>query len=375
MGTMRIGLDCRLPAYQMGGISRYILNLLPALADQDQESSYLIFHSRKDSASRLPGQAPNFRRRVLWTPPHHRLERWSLGLELLPHGLDLFHSPDFIPPAHGASRYVITVHDLNFLYYPEFLTPRSRRYYADQISWAVSRADHILADSEATRQDLQDRLAVDPERVTRVWLAADPAFALPPEPKRVDSVLAEMGLPRGFILFVGTVEPRKNIPGLLESYRRLRVGYGLDVPLVLVGGSGWLNQDVYATIDELSLADHVRQLGDVSTEKLAALYTAASVLVLPSFYEGFGLPALEAMTLGCPVVASDRASLPEVVGDAGILLPPEDADAWADALQRVLTDEELRTRLISSGHVQARQFSWERTARETLTIYRRLGHR
>ena len=366
---MHIGIDGRLPYYRMGGISQYVLQLLPALAALDSENRYTVFHSRKDGRSYRPA-APNFRRRVLWTPCHHRWERWALAAELLRHRLDVFHSPDFIPPQRGAKRRIITVHDLNFIYFPQFLTDESRRYYSGQIEWAVQAADHIAADSHATRSDLIERLQAPPEKVTTIHLAANPVYGAYYPAATVDETLARYNLPRGFILFVGTLEPRKNVPTLIRAYHSLRQEALVDAPLVLAGGKGWMYDEIFATIEALALRDHVRHLSGVGDEQLAHLYTAAGVLATPSYYEGFGLPALEAMHCGCPVIASNRGSLPEIVGPAGVLLDdPDDVPAWAHAIGRVLADSNLRVQMIARGYAQARQFSWERTAAATLDLY------
>ncbi|MEM7118704.1 MAG: glycosyltransferase family 1 protein [Chloroflexota bacterium] len=370
-GDLRIGIDCRLPYYQMGGISQYVLHLLPALAALDSENAYRVFHSRKDGRSHTP-TAPNFQRINAWTPCHHRWERWTLAAELLPHRLDIIHSPDFIPPQFGAKRRVITVHDLNFKYYPQFLTAESRRYYLDQIEWAVDVADHISADSHATRQDLIDLLNVPPDKVTTVHLAANPLYEQSWGETAVSRTLAQHNLPRGFILFVGTLEPRKNLPMLLKAYHQLRQETAVDVPLILLGGKGWIYDDIFATIDELNLRDHVRHLSGIFDEQLAHLYTAAGVLVTPSHYEGFGLPALEAMHSGCPVIVSNRGSLPEIAGNAGMMLDADDVDAWTEAIERVLLDGGLREEMIENGRLHAQTFRWETAASQTLEIYKNL---
>lgn len=365
---MRIGIDARLPFYQLGGISQATLHLLPALAALDSDHTYLIFHLGRDQRDYTPA-APQFKRRRLWTPCHHRLERWALTLELLPQRLDVWHSPDFIPPQRGARRQVITVHDLNFLYYPQYLTRQSRRYYLDQIAWAVRRADSVAADSEHTRQDIIQRLNAPPDKVRTVYLAANPLYSRPVTPAEIADTLTTYSLPAGYILFVGTLEPRKNLPLLLEAYDQLRAVWGFDRPLVLVGRRGWLWEEIVAALHTPQRQGWVRHLEGVDDRRLAHLYHAAAALALPSWYEGFGLPALEALHCGCPVVCSNRASLPEVVGEAGLLLEPDDPTAWAAALARAAGDATLRATLRQQGYLQAQRFSWNQTARQMQALY------
>jgi glycosyltransferase involved in cell wall biosynthesis len=365
---MRIGIDVRIVYYARGGIRNYVLHLLEALASLDANTDYYVLRSRKDRNPPLPG--PNFRSVACWTPSHHRLERWVLRVEVARLRLDLLHSPDFIPPAGGRRRSVITIHDLNFIYYPQFLTAESHRYYNQQIEWAVRRADHILADSHATKSDLTLLLDVLPEKITVVHLAADPAFRPLPETE-AQRVAAQYGLEPGYLLFVGTLEPRKNLPGLLQAYRLLLDEEVTTAPLVLVGGKGWLYDEVFERVKVLCLTEHVHFLHDVPDADLVGLYNGACVLVIPSFYEGFGLPALEAMACGTPVVVAERASLPEVVGEAGLLVNPDEPDDIARALARVLTEESLRAHMRRLGLAQAARFTWEEAARRTLTVYRR----
>jgi glycosyltransferase involved in cell wall biosynthesis len=329
---------------------------------------WTIIQSRKDSRTLVKGLRVN-----AWTPCHHRLERWTLGGELLLHRMSLLHSPDFIPPAFGARRMVITVHDLSFVHFSQCLAPQALRHYAGQIEWAISRADHILADSNQTREDLIQLLSAPPDKVTTVHLAADERFRPLSTPADQMSALRRYGLSPGYVLFVGTLEPRKNIPTLLAAYRRLLDRNGTRVPLVLVGRRGWSVDDIFETVETLQLGRQVRVIDDgVGQESLVELYNGAGVLVLPSFYEGFGLPVLEAMACGTPVVAAHRGSLPEIVGDAGLLINPEDADGLASAIERVLADEGLRSDLIERGYAHASKFTWAETARQTLRVYRRV---
>jgi len=366
---MRIGIDARIIAYRRGGIANYVRHLIPALAALDPETDYRVLRHRRDRTRSEAG--PNVRRATVWTPCHHRLERWTLGIEIAPLRLDLLHSPDFIPPAFGARHFVITVHDLNFLYYPQFLTDESRRYYNDQIAWAVAHADHILADSEATRADLIRLLNVPPEKVTTVHLGIDPIFRpLPPDPVR--ETLARYGLTPGYLLFVGTLEPRKNLPGLLTAYRILLDRGKPSPPLVIAGSRGWLYEEIYARVESLHLKNDVRFVYDVADDDLPALYNGAALFVMPSFYEGFGLPALEAQACGTPVVISDRGSLPEVAGAAAVTVNPDDPEDIAAGIARVLSDPGLQAALRAAGPAHAARFTWDQAARGTLSVYRQI---
>jgi len=361
---MRIGIDLRLHAYAPGGISRYARRLAVSLATlSDAHALTFVYHRKERALLDVPG-ARCYR---AWTPPHNRFERWSLGAELAPMRLDLFHSTDFIPPAWGARRSVTTVHDLNFLYYPQYLTDEARRYYNAQIAWAVDRADAILADSHATKRDLERLLGVASERVTVVHLAADTVFRPLPEAE-VRAALADYGLEPGYLLFVGTWEPRKNLPSLLEALSLLHQR-GEPRHLVIAGRPGWLYDEIFSKVQELDLEPWVHFIERVPLADLVALYNGALLLAMPSFYEGFGFPALEALQCGTPAVVADRASLPEVVGDAGMLIDPEDPETLADACFRLARDAALRRRCREVGFRHAATFTWESVAKKTLAVY------
>jgi len=362
-----IGLDVRLTYYTGGGIAKYIRRLasdLPALAPQHR---FTHLYRRKHTTC----FSPVARRVDCWTPAHHRFERWALALEVAPHRFDLLHSPDFIPPGWGFRRSVITVHDLTFLHYPEFLTTDSRRYYNGQIADAVRRANAISADSYATQIDLVNLLGVAPNKITVIHLGLDPEFCVLPE-TTVDSVLQALNLTRGYLLFVGTFEPRKNVPGLLRSYALLRQRFPDAPPLVLVGRRGWLFAETMALIQALKLEPRVRLLEELPNADLPAVYNGASLCVLPSHYEGFGFPVLEAMGCGVPTVIANRASLPEIAGEAALAIEPDDAEQLADALYRALTTSALRTELRAKGFEQIKKFTWAATAAQTLALYQRV---
>lgn len=364
---MRIGIDARLVYYHKAGIGQYILRLTQALAQINSEDSFVLFASRKDN-TRIATQA-NFRRVRLWTPSHHRFERLALSVELMPYALDLLHSPDFIPPLRARCPSVITVHDLAFLLYPRFLTRDSARYYG-QVDLAARQADHIIAVSESTKRDVIRLLGVPEDKITVIHEAAHPLFAPVTNPEALERTRARYQLPEKFFLFVGTVEPRKNLPTLLRAFRGLRDKYKSTASLILVGNRGWLADEVDRVIAELQLGDAVRFLGGIPNDELVYLYNAASAFVFPSFYEGFGLPPLEAMACGTPVITSNVSSLPEVVGDAALLINPENVDELTVAMSRVLADEKLRREMRDKGLKRAQLFSWERAARETLDVYR-----
>jgi glycosyltransferase involved in cell wall biosynthesis len=364
---MRVGIDARLVYYSQAGIGQYILHLVDGLAKVDKKNEYVLLQSRKDDTTIL--EQANFRRVSLWTPSHHRLERYSLNVELMRLGLDVLHSPDFIPPHRPTCRSVITVHDLAFLLYPHFLTKESARYYG-HIDQAVRWTDHIIAVSESTKRDTIQHLGVPEEKITVVHEAANPIFRPLDRQDAREEVRNRHGVEGPYVLFVSTIEPRKNVPGLVRAIHQLMECYKEDIRLVLAGGRGWLFEDAFAVVEELNLNGRVHFLGRVSSEDLLYLYNAAEMLAHPAFYEGFGLPPLEAMACGLPVVVANVASLPEVVGDAGLLIDPHDVDELTVAMWRLLNDGALRQEMQGKGLTQARRFSWERAARETMAIYK-----
>jgi glycosyltransferase involved in cell wall biosynthesis len=368
---MRIAIDARLSYYVQAGITQYTLNLIRTLAAIDQQDEYLVFQRRPDQ--RVIVSQPNFRRVSLWSPTHHPLEQYLLGIELLfQRKIDVVHFTDFIPPFYYSGPTVITVHDLAFLLYPHYLTRGSARYYG-LIDRAVRHATHIIAVSEATKRDLVRLTGAPEKKITVIYEAAEPIYYPIHDQAVLTRIHEKYHLPEQFVLYVGTIEPRKNLPTLIRAFRALIDQYRAEADLAIVGKQGWLYDDVYGLVDELGLKDRVHFMGRVPTADLPHLYNASQMLVLPSYYEGFGLPPLEAMACGVPVIVSDTPALAEVVADAGLRVATEDDEGFTVAMWRLLTDDTLRADMIEKGLKRSESFAWKRAAQATLEVYQRVA--
>ena len=365
---MRVGIDARLSYHQPAGISRYTTHLIEELAQLDRETTYTVFQHRKQ---REPlAHAPNFRRRTLFTPVHTRVEQKMLAAELSFHSLDLLHSTDFIPPLHSSIPSVITVHDLAFLRWPHFLTESHAAYYS-QIDQAVRHAQHIIVPSENTKKDVVGLLGASPKKISVIYEAAASLYCPLSKAKCRAAVQGKYGIPEKYIFFVSTIEPRKNVGGLLDAFHHLRKRYSVeDTGLVLAGKPGWLYEEIYRKVEQLDLGHSTFFLDRVPDEDLHQLFVGARCHIHPAFYEGFGLSPLEAMACGTPTIVSNTSSMPEVVGDAGLIVDPADWEEIAVAIHRLLTDDELHQELCHKGLQRASVFSWSRAAAETLEVYR-----
>jgi glycosyltransferase involved in cell wall biosynthesis len=353
-------------SYRSAGINWYIYNLLCHLPDADPEIEYTVFLGERRyqgrpglrlARSRLPTHRPPVR--IFW---EQALQPWAVRQA----GVDLLHSPAFIAPLFTHCPSVITIHDLSFLLYPQNFRAGNRRYLRTLTRLSIGRARRVIAVSKSTRADLVRFYGLAPGKVDVVYNGADEAFR-PLPAGEVAAFRQRQGLPPRFLLFVGTLEPRKNVVRLVEAYARLPEG---RPPLMLVGGKGWLYDEMLSRVEELHLSDQVHFVGYVPAKELPLWYNAAELFVYPSLYEGFGLPALEAMACGTPVITSTASSLPEVVGAAGLRVDPTDVLALADALARVLGDEAKQEKMRIEGLDQARQFSWQKAARCTVETYR-----
>lgn len=364
----KIGIDARLTYYRDGGISTYIRRMVTALAELDKDNDYTIFHSRKDDKS----ITQQFKRGSLWTPAHHKFERLALSVELGWRGLDVFHSPDFIPPFRAAKKHIITVHDLTFLHYPQYLTADSRAYYNEQIASACQQADHILSVSKATKSDLINMLNVPESKITVQPHGAGEQYKLLSQDE-TEPIRKQLDLPENYILHVGTWEPRKNIIALAKAYKQLLTEMPDLPPIVLVGRKGWLFEQTLAEIEALDINQHILWRDNVTDEQLPAVYNMALVNVTVSHYEGFGMPALEGMACGTVPIVSNRSSLPEVVGDVGLLVNPDDSNSIADALQKALSDSQWHIEQSKKAIARAKQFTWQGSAMIARNTYTSLA--
>jgi glycosyltransferase involved in cell wall biosynthesis len=310
-------------------------------------------------AARWPTARPA--QRVLW-------EQVALPEALRRLRVDVFHSPVNVLPLRLPCASVVTVHDLAFLHYPQFFRPARRIYQRTFTTRSARAATLVIAVSESTRADLV-RVGVDRERVRVIYPAIEPEFRPIADQTRLAAFRREHGLPERFVLFLGTLEPRKNVVGLVEAYAKARARDPEMPPLVLAGAKGWYYDAVFERVRALGLERAVTFAGYVRDEERPLWYAAAELFVYPSFFEGFGLPVAEAMACGTPVITSNVSSLPEVAGDAALQVEPGNADALAHAMQRALRDDETRHRLVAAGPVQARRFSINRMVEGCSEVY------
>jgi len=379
---LHIVVDFSAAIHQRAGIGRYTSSLIGAALAEDRMNRYTLLHARADGeatatlAARLPPNA-----RTLQVPLNPRWftllwYRWRLPMPLrsLAGSWDIYHSPNFVLPRLGGGRSIVTVHDLSFLRTPQFAEPRLRRYLTKAVPRAIQQADWVLADSAATKEDIEDLLNIPPSQVQVIYAACDASIHRVHDATLLQQTQRRLELPRPYILSLGTLEPRKNFEGLVHAYRLLmQARPDTRHHLVIVGRKGWLYEGIFHAIAETGLAERVHICTNVEDEDLSAVYSMADLFVFPSWYEGFGMPPLEAMACDVPVIASDRGSLPEVLGDAALYVNPEDIEGIARAMSRLLEGDEERDSLVQRGRKQVQQFSWERSAKELLALYQNLA--
>jgi glycosyltransferase involved in cell wall biosynthesis len=379
MSSLHIAINAHLLAhtssFRRAGVSFYIEQVLQHLGAIDQQNHYSIFTTRGLDGAAL-GLPANFRVRPSHVPtinPRVRIpwEQFLAPLLLRQIKADVFHGTLNVVPFRCPVPSVVTIHDLAFIRFPHTFRWYNRTYLDAATRASAKRAARICAVSEHTKREVVGLLGVPPARVVVTPNAARQHFQ-PPDPMLLEQFRTAKGLPAQFVLYVGTLEPRKNLTTLLEAYAQIARQH--DAPLIVGGGRGWKYGPVFERLEALGLRERVQFVGYLPEEELPLWYAAATLFVFPSIYEGFGMPPLEAMACGTPVVTSNTTSLPEVVGEAGLMVPPTDADALAAAMLRLLQDATLREELRARGLRRAAQFAWQQTAARTLAVYQELGN-
>lgn len=368
---MAIYIDVSAAVHQRAGLGRYAASLARALVPIVGER-LALFYNRESGGQPPAGLGALPARTVKLGYKPWRMLVWlghlaRVGFDRYLPQAELFHATEHLLPYFRALPAILTVHDLVFLHLPQHHKPLNRWFLRLAMPLFCRRADHLIAVSAHTRDDLLRTYGLSSDRITVVHEAAEACFQ-PQPPAQVSEVLARYGIPRRYLLSVGTIEPRKNLSRLLAAFEALHA-QGLTDALVHVGRRGWLVDDFFQSLRRSPVRHAFRWLDAVNDETLAALYSGAQAFVLVSEHEGFGLPVVEAMACGAPVVCSSSSSLPEVAGQAALLVDPRHVDAIATGLRQVLQDEVLASRLRQNGLLRARQFSWERTAKATLAVY------
>lgn len=368
---MRIGIDAR--KLHDFGIGTYIRNLLRQLARIDQRTEFVLL-CREPDVQALASLGQNFRPVVETADNYSIAEQIRIPLALKREGVTLFHAPHYVLPPLVRCRSVVTIHDCIHLMFPQYLPNRLAYIYARaSIAMASRCATRVMTVSESSKRDILRFVNVDPDKISVIYNAYDERFGVEPREEDVVRVRERYQLHDEFVLYAGNVKPHKNLERLIAAFQIVRKR-GLDhLKLVLIGDEISKYAALRRAVHQHQLHKYVRFLGYLPEETLAVMYRLAGVFVFPSLYEGFGLPPLEAMASGTPVVTSNVSSLPEVAGDAAVLVDPYDPDAIADGIFRVLSDESLRRDLRRKGIVRAHQFSWETSVGRIHDIYDQVG--
>ncbi len=373
---MKIGIDLRvLSRGTRTGVEEYLVNLLAALLPLDQNINYHLFYNafRKvefnPSWLKLPNvwlgdfSIPN---RVLFLSTKYQKRP---QLDRLLNGVDIYFNPHFFnAPVSKDCQKVVVFHDLSFERYPEYFSWRKRIWQRLLIGAKseARNADKVIAVSESTKSDLIHFYQIEPEKIKVIYSGVSDQFSSQQDPGKMEYIKEKYSLPDRFILYFGTIEPRKNLTGLIKAYELLRDRY--PIKLVIAGNKGWLFNDIFKTAAQSKYQYEIIFTGFIEEQDKPYLYNLSELFVYPSFFEGFGFPPLEAMASGIPVVTSSSSSLPEVVGEAGLMVDPFRIDEMALAMETVLTNRALKKSLIEKGLIRARKFSWLKTAQETLNF-------
>ena len=362
----RIAIDAR--KAEDFGIGTYILNLVRQLGEIDRQNQYFLLVQPDGTLGDLPENFVCVQER---SPVYSLREQWSVALRLRRLGIDLYHATHYVLPLFLTAKTIVTIHDIIHLLFPDLLPNRFAYYYArHMIRGSLSRSDRVITVSRNTKADLCDHFPVDGEKIEVIYNGVAPIFRQRLEEGELLRWLDRLDLRRPYLLFVGNPKPHKNLDNVIQAYARAREIAGLDAPLVCVGGREAKELKVGQRAYQLRVADHVRLLGHVAQEALPAIYQGASLFLYPTLYEGFGLPVVEAMAAGVPVITSNKSALREIGEGYAHLVDPLDVEEIARAIAHCMTSTEHRDSLRRLGLHRSRDFDWRYTAESTLALYR-----
>jgi glycosyltransferase involved in cell wall biosynthesis len=375
---MRIAIDYTAAIRQRAGIGNYVRKLVDAMLEQDASNQYTLLTSGRPTRERPFPTADNVRGRSIFIPDRYLniiWYRWRLPLyaTYFSGQVDIYHGPDFaLPPIGKTLRKVVTVHDLSFLEHPEYAVPSLAAYLKKIVPEAVTAADVVCTVSHEVSRTLVEHFQTPREKLVVIPNGVSPHFKRISDPVLLGATRHKFGLKHPLVLAVGTLEPRKNHIGLIKAFYQAQKKKRGPAMLALAGGKGWLYEETQRLVEELKLEKKVRFLGRVSDLELVTLYSLADVFAFPSFVEGFGVPPLEAMACGAPVITSNTSSLPEAVGDAALLIDPYNTGELSGAITRILENKQLQEELRQKGYERVKEYTWPTSAHKMLSVYQKL---
>lgn len=373
---MKIGINARYLQKETSGIINYLLNLIINLKKIDRQNEYILFFGN-DKPVPAEVLCDNFKSDIPSMPTNSQIMRvlWEhlyLPVAIKKLKIDVFHEPSFIAPVFKKCPTVITIYDLAFLYYPKCFTRRNVMYFKAMLAGSINRADAIIAISENTKKDIINHFKVHPDKIKVIYGGVDAFFRIVNNAEETSRVKRKFNITKEYILNVSLISPRKNLISLLKSFKKLREDKNIDCQLVIAGGKGWRYKDIFKMVRLLELDNNIIFTDYVSNEELLHLYNNAMLFAYPSLYEGFGLPILEAMACGCPVVSSSTSSIPEVCADAAMLVNPESIDDLTEAIYIMITEDSIKQVYKKKGLERIKYFLWEGTAQKTLSVYKKV---